>query len=235
MFPDSTDGSISSSQPGFKWRRPLTREEISEQDPLGEFRVHWLDITRNQVDSFERVLAAAQDERDLQRYLAAQPGILAHVLDGGHGRWVIPQKRLGDRFVPDFVLGHRWSGPTWEWILVELQTPVLRTGRNPDGRLFTKQGRFVEQLDEGLRQINEWRRWLETNLDYARRARSEHGLGMTEIGANPPGLLLIGREDDLTPEHAARRKQLADQHDIRIHSYDWLARAGRRWLESPRR
>ena len=78
--------------------------------------------------------------------------------------------------------------------------------------------------DEGLKQINEWRRWLEANLDYARRSRTEHGLGLTRIGANPPGLLLIGREGDLTPEHADMRKQLGDQHNVRIHSYDWLVR-----------
>jgi hypothetical protein len=50
------------------------------------------------------------------------------------------------------------------------------------------------------------------------------GLGLTGIEPSPPGILLIGRESDLTPEHAAMRKQLGDQHNVRIHSYDWLPR-----------
>jgi hypothetical protein len=87
-----------------------------------------------------------------------------------------------------------------------------------------KNGRMSEQLDEGLRQINEWRRWISANLDTAKRSRTEMGLGLTGIEPSPPGLLIIGREDDLTPEPAAMRKQLSDQHNIRIHSYDWLLR-----------
>jgi hypothetical protein len=141
--------------------------------------------------------------------LAKKPMLLAQILDGGHGRWVLPHLDLGGRFEPDFVLGHRWSGPTWEWLLIELQTPRLASGRNKDGRVFLKNGRMCEQLDEGLRQINEWRRWISANLDTAKRPRAQMGLGLTDIDPSPPGLLIIGREADLTPEHANIRMQLA--------------------------
>ncbi|MEI2650121.1 MAG: Shedu anti-phage system protein SduA domain-containing protein [Dermatophilaceae bacterium] len=223
MDPESTGQPVPAGD-RLKIRRTLTFDQIRAADPLGEFLVNWITVDPAKIATLQTTLDGASDERPVQRYLQENPEILAQALVGGHGRWVIPQKRLGDRFVPDFVLGHRWSGPTWEWILVELQTPALSTPRNRTGQLFTRQGRMGEQLDEGLKQINEWRRWLEANLDYARRSRTEHGLGLTRIGANPPGLLLIGREGDLTPEHADMRKQLGDQHNVRIHSYNWLVR-----------
>lgn len=209
-------------------RGPLGFEARRENDPLGEFLVDWIGLSESdQASELEAAVDAARDERAVQLHLEAHPRVLAQVLTGGHGRWVIPQKRLGERFIPDFVLGHRWSGPTWEWVLVELQTPVLRSGRNRHGRLFTKTGRMSEQLDEGLRQINEWRLWLADNIDYAKRSRQDNGLGLTGVMGNSPGLLLIGREADLTPEHAARRKQLGEQHNVKIHSYDWLVREAR--------
>jgi hypothetical protein len=206
-----------------KVRRP-SREDVLAGDPLADFHVFWLDIVEADIEAYRNVLDAATDEQTMQRHLSNNPILLAQILDGGHGRWVLPHKDLGGRFEPDFVIGHRWSGPTWEWVLVELQTPVLRGPRNPDGRLFMKKGRMSEQLDEGIRQINEWRRWISANLDTAKRSRTEMGLGLTGIEPSPPGLLIIGREGDLTPEHAAMRKQLSDQHNIRIQSYDWLVR-----------
>lgn len=193
-------------------------------DHLRNFYVGWLDVAPADVERYQAVLDTATDERPLQRHLTKEPKLLAQILDGGHGRWVLPHKDLGGRFEPDFVIGHKWSGPTWEWILVELQTPVLKGLRNRTGRLFLQNGRMSEQLDEGLRQINEWRRWIAANPDTAKRPRAEMGLGLTNIEPNPRGILLIGREEDLTQGDAAVRKQLGDQHNVRIHSYDWLSR-----------
>lgn len=208
-----------------------SRERVLAQDPLARFHVWWDDITEADVLAYEAVLGEAQSEAPLQRHLTDHPMILAQFLDGGHGRWVIPHKDFGGRFEADFVVGHRWSGPTWEWVLVELQTPKLAGPRNPDGRLFLRNGRMCEQLDEGLRQINEWRRWIAANRDTAQRPRVEMGLGLTAIEADPPGLLLIGREADLTAEHAQMRQQWAKQHNVKIHSYDWLIRAARGRLD----
>jgi len=78
-----------------------------------------------------------------------------------HGRFVIQQKRLGGRYVTDFVIGER-SSSGYEWQLVELRSPTA-------GLFVPSSGRQSEQFDEGLRQIQEWRRWLAANPDYARR------------------------------------------------------------------
>jgi hypothetical protein len=204
--------------------RTTSRERELADDPLAQFHVWWMDISAEDIAQYEAVLNAAESEKPLQEHLTAKPMLLVQSLDGGQGRWVLPHKDLGGRFEADFVIGHRWSGPTWEWVLVELQTPKLKSPRNPDGRLFLKSDRQSEQLDEGLRQINEWCRWIALNIDTAKRPRSQMGLGLTEIESDPPGLLIIGRESDLTTEHAAMRRQLGLQHNVKIHNYDWLAR-----------
>jgi hypothetical protein len=81
-----------------------------------------------------------------------------------------------------------------------------------------------EQLDEGIRQILDWRRWLTRNLDYAERPRSRDGLGLEGVSPRGRGLLLIGRETDLTDTDRQRRRQLAEETGIDIHTYDWLTR-----------
>jgi hypothetical protein len=174
-------------------RVPIVRASRSMAvvgDDLADFFVWWDDITADHVDAYRRVLSAAEDERPLQKHLALNPLLLAQHLSGGHGRWVIPQKRLGAEYVCDFAVGQR-SSSGFEWQFVELQSPRAR--------LFVpSSGRHSEQLDEGLRQIAEWRRWLADNRDYARRPRARNGLGLVDSSSDDPGLLIIGRESDLT-------------------------------------
>lgn len=204
--------------------RRASRSAAVIDDDLADAFVWWDDIVRDDVERYLAVLDAARDERALQRHLALTPRLLVQHLGGGHGRWVIPQKRLGSEYVTDFVIGER-SSSGFEWQFVELQSPVTR--------LFVpSSGRQSEQLDEGLRQISEWRRWLADNRDYARRPRARNGLGLAGVSGDDPGLLLIGREADLTDEDRERRRQLDTTYNIRIHTYDWLIRAARVRLAS---
>jgi hypothetical protein len=119
-----------------------TREELRTKDPLGDFLVWWDDITHRDADDLEQVLEtavhhpkAAERERILQRYLQEHPLLLIQHMGGGHGRWVIPQKRLGAEFIPDFVIGERHTGG-FEWLLVELESPtasMFRKDGEPSG------------------------------------------------------------------------------------------------------
>jgi Domain of unknown function (DUF4263) len=196
--------------------RRATRAEALKGDDLAAAFVWWDGISDTDVATYRRVLDGARDERPLQRLLASDPILLIQHLRGGHGRWVLSQKRLGSEYVPDFVIGER-SSSGFEWYFVELQSPLAR--------LFVpSSGRLSEQFDEGVRQIQEWRRWLEDNRDYARRPRSRNGLGLVDVSPRDPGLLIIGRETDLDEADRQRRRQLDQDLNIRIHTYDWLAR-----------
>jgi Domain of unknown function (DUF4263) len=196
-------------------RRP-SRSAAVVNDDLADAFVWWDDITAEDVEAYREVLSTADDERPLQKHLALNPILLVQHMGGGHGRWVISQKRLGAEYIPDFVIAER-SSSGFEWQFVELQSPRAR--------LFVpSSGRQSEQLDEGLRQIAEWRRWLADNRDYARRPRACNGLGLVDASDRDPGLLIIGREAGLTELDRQRRRQLGDQLGVRIRTYDWLVR-----------
>ncbi|HYJ86644.1 MAG TPA: hypothetical protein VEW46_11350 [Pyrinomonadaceae bacterium] len=62
--------------------------------------------------------------------------------------------------------------------------------------------------------------------NYAAIPRIEGGLGLTDITANLPGLILIGRRKDIDESTKERRRQMANDLRIRIHSYDWLFSQG---------
>jgi hypothetical protein len=162
--------------------QPASREDYLAEDPLRDYFVFWDDITHQDADELEQVLAkarqhprAARREQILQRYLQEHPLLLIQFLGGGHGRWVIPQKRLGAEFVPDFVIGERHTGG-FEWILVELESPTAS--------MFRKDGDPSRQFGHGLRQIIDWRAWLARNRNYATQPRADAGLGLTDISSN---------------------------------------------------
>lgn len=41
----------------------------------------------------------------MQTFLAEHPHLLVQYMRYGHGRWVVPQQRLGAELVTDFVIG----------------------------------------------------------------------------------------------------------------------------------
>jgi hypothetical protein len=90
-------------------------------------------------------------------------------------------------------------------------------------------------MNHALRQLRDWRVWLEHNQNYAARSREEQGLGLTNISPRSEGLILIGREHDLDPATNAHRRTLMEEARADIHTYDWLVRAARRLAENMER
>jgi hypothetical protein len=134
-------------------------------------------------------------------------------LGGGHGRWVIPQKRMGAEHVPDFVIGDRHSFG-FDWQMVEIESP--------SAKVFTKSGDPSKTLNHAIRQITDWRSWLKRNQDYASRRREENGLGLVDIASDVKGLIIIGRRANIASSTNERRRQLCSDLKIDIHSYDWV-------------
>lgn len=149
----------------------------------------------------------------MQRFLERNPRLLIQHLGGGHGRWVVPQPRLGAQYKPDFVIGDEDSNGR-HWTAVELE--------GPQRPMFNKNGDPSRFLWHAIRQIIDWRVWLEANRDYAIRPPDEDGLGLEEISPALPGLIVIGRRAERDRERRRFRRGLASQLNIKIHSYDWL-------------
>ncbi len=191
---------------------------LIEPDYMPESFVWWDGITQDDVDSLQAVLDDSSSEAPLQKYLESNPQFLIQHLGGGHGRWVIPQKRLGSEFVPDFVIGERDS-MGYHWLVVELESP--------DAMVFTKAGDPAKSLNHAIRQVTDWRAWLRHNRDYASRDRNSHGLGLVDIDSDVRGLIVIGRRESLDPSSRELRRQLSKSLDVDIHTYDWLVDAAR--------
>ena len=151
-------------------------------------------------------------ERDIQRVIDNYPRLLTHRLTCEMG-WVIPQKRLGSEYVTDFLVSEELS-PGFYWLAVELKSPRVQ--------MFTKAGDPSRYLVHAIRQIQDWRAWLEHNQAYAARPREEDGLGLVDISPRLPGLILIGRRCDTRRETNNLRRQLMADHRIEIRSYDSL-------------
>jgi len=192
--------------------RKVTNEDFLKNDPLREFHVWWDDISDQEVTELETILESADREEQLQQVLTRIPVLLVQNMKGGHGRWVIPKKKLGSEYVTDFVIGERHSFG-FDWVAVELESPK--------SRMFTKKGNPTKQLTHAIRQIQDWRAWLKRNQDYAARELVKGGLGLTDIDSNIQGMILIGRRnaDDSTDE---LRRQMIQDLKIKIHSYDTL-------------
>lgn len=192
----------------------VSRQELEDIElPLPEFFIRTHKKSKNDVVSFLSALENATGEPAMQKYLEEHPYILIQHLGGGHGRWVIPHKRLGAELVTDFLIGDK-NSLGFHWYAIELESPK--------SSLFTASGDPSAKLTHAIRQISDWRVWLKRNIDYASRPRENNGLGLIDIDGNIPGTIIIGREKSLNNSTNVLRRQLSEQQSIEIHTYDWL-------------
>ena len=189
-------------------RAELLAGEIRPQD-----FVWWNDLRVADRNALVSALEKAKREEDLQEFLAEHRVLLAQVLRGGHGRWVIPKVRLGTSLVTDFVIGERASYG-YDWTLVELEAPSKR--------MFVKSGDPSAALNHAIRQIIDWRTWLSLNRRFAEDEFPLRGLGLKGISPNASGLIIIGRRNTLDSADNERRVALMHAHNIEIRTFDWL-------------
>ena len=190
-------------------------------EDLRDYRVT-NDPAESDLLSLEAVIEAAKDERPIQEFLQQHPAILT-LLVQRRECYVMPLKRLGAEYVPDFVVGYSDS-IGMQWHLVELESPNVP--------MFTKDGKsFGKEARTGINQITHWRDWLDSNVAYARRPLSGNdGLGLFDIRNDAPGVVLVGRKATLTNKNEALRNQERAKHTL-VHTYDWLLESLRSSLD----
>ena len=193
----------------------LSKEDILTSDPLREYFVWWDDITKEDLTNLKEKLNSVKSEQSMQKYFENNPIFLIQHLGGGHGRWVIPHKKLGSEFITDFVIGEKHSGG-FQWTAVELESPKAI--------MFNKNGDPNKTLNHAIRQILDWRAWLKKNQNYASGEREKNGLGLIDIDSQVEGLIIIGREKYLNPNNNELRRQISLENRIKIHTYDWILR-----------
>jgi len=191
--------------------RPASAWSIARGHELRAFSVddH---VTDSQLLQLESVLDGAGDERPIQSFLENNPALLGMLAQRSE-RYVLSQKRLGSQFVPDFVVGDVDSLGI-HWFVVELEAPNVP--------VYLKDGSTLgAQARKGVKQIDDWREWLVSNVAYARQSPSDNGLGLFDIRGDAQALVLVGRRSSLITKNEAARQQLRS-HGIHVHTYDWL-------------
>jgi antiviral defense system Shedu protein SduA len=158
-------------------------------------------------------LEAAQDERPMQLVLERHPEILAYLVTGHGGAYVVPQVSF-HKYVADFlVAGYTSAGI--QWTLVELE--------RPNANLAINDGQPAKEVRRAQQQIADWRDWLTDNLDYARRPVRENGLGLAGIRPDARGLIIVGRGQISETLDLSRRRIEREQRVV-VRTYDWLVR-----------
>lgn len=187
--------------------------------PLLPFRVAEL-ASRPEATMLQDALDSAKDERPMQKLIGRNPSILAALVRSTSGTYVLPLPRLGSQYVPDFAICATDSAGL-HWTFVELESPTAQ--------LYMQNGEPAKGIRTAIRQIDDWRDWLENNLDYARRPKSEDGLGLVGIGSNPKALVLIGVAGARPHKFNSKRQRIQAEQRITIHSYSWLVSILRTW------
>ncbi len=169
--------------------------------------------TQAEVELLRRAVKDGEDERPIQRCLESHPELLATLFSSSYGTFVRPQVSLGGNKVPDFAVASTDSAGI-HWVLIELESPRAAVA--------TAKGTLARKAREGVQQIDDWREWLQLNLDYARRPPDEQGLGLPDIRPEAEGIVFIGRRAAPPPVAVGVRRRLMEQRRITMHSYDWL-------------
>ncbi|WP_433700801.1 Shedu anti-phage system protein SduA domain-containing protein [Nocardiopsis sp. CA-288880] len=190
----------------------VTNSELALLEPWKVTR----DPSLADLGAFRDALAGATKERPMQVALEKHPSLFSKIILGGnHGIWVRPQVQFGNHYMADFLVAIRNSAGLY-WVLVELESPTHRL-TNPGN------GRASSALRHAVDQIEDWRKWLTTNLRSARAPREDGGLGLPGINVNARGLIVMGRED-VSDSATDIRERYSSQSGIEIRTYDSLVR-----------
>lgn len=167
-------------------------------------------------------LETAQDERPMQLVLERHPEILAYLVTGHGGAYVVPQVSFHKHVADFLVAGYTSAGI--QWTLIELE--------RPNTKLAISDGQAAKEVRKAQQQIADWRNWLTDNLDYARRSVRENGLGLAGIRPDARGLIIVGRgQMSNTPD--LLRQRIEREQRVVVRTYDWLVRQSGRSRSIP--
>jgi hypothetical protein len=157
-----------------------------------------IDKLESLINEFNSLLDSAQREEELQQFLNDNPILIAP-----NAVTIIPKVRLGSEHVTDFVI------TTYDenYVLIEIEKSTKK--------LYNKNGDPSADLTHAIKQAEDWRRWVQENISYARQT-------LPNI-IDPNCWVILGRRKDLTHQDASalKRKNLDNQHII-IYTYDDL-------------
>jgi len=184
----------------------------------------------DQIEALEKQIKEGASESDIQACLKLNPFLLSGAYRSGHGTYAFFEKRLGNMYVIDWVIANGHSGG-FLWHLVELECPRSCP--------FNKDGCFSVATRKGIKQIKDWRSWIQQNIDVAQRPRSSKGEGMFDIRPRSPGIVVVGQSSNYRQREGYQRfneyrKMEKEDTGIEIQSYEnFLKSCKFRWTCAP--
>ena len=161
------------------------------------------------VDDFTELLDSDPAEEQVHEFLAAHEDILLRWSHSSGEKKILHSKISLHKYVPDFAVGNfRMTTNRWEWNLIEIERPSFR--------LFTNKGDPTSELTHALRQVADWRSWIQNNIQYARTV-------LRDIIPLCDAAVIIGRRDAVTENDRDRLEMLQIQSPgVRITTFDSL-------------
>lgn len=209
------------------WKRyqALSLEELSDRYDISHNPSIWKKLKQYSVDPHGliapdklsdlcHIIRTACHEEPIMDFLRDNPRLLTRkITPAHHGSLCIPKPRLGSQFIPDFLIAGLDSAGWW-WYGVELESPTKR--------MFRKNKDLSSTLSHAIRQIEDWRSWLQQHISYAQKE-----LGFVQIDADLPCIVIIGRRENETLEMSSLQRRVRDvmRRDncgLMIHHYEWL-------------
>ena len=194
-----------------------TPEKFIDLNKLGHKTI---DFKKEAADLL-KVVNLANNETDVQSYIKQNnkwfiPGSLILNYDFGHHEaYVVPEQKLGAEYQVDYMLVGR-NSMGYHVVLVEFEDVNVRYKI----KSANQESKYVRQ---GLTQINDWRRWLDSNRNYF-IANS----GLSTFSSSFPRwafqyCLLVSRKELMDDISNNLRGEITSEYsDLKIVSYDRL-------------
>jgi hypothetical protein len=193
------------------------------------------------LPEFERILESTSGEREVAAFLKRYPRALYWTFcpASGHDRYVFAEFPLGSEHKVDFVILNSYSG-AWEVYFIELE-PV-------DDNVFTKRRTPTASVSAAMRQIDDWREFVSTNLPYLRSELVRWAKNFDLLGystrKNPSNysgdrladsrsvilthyVILAGRSCRMTEEQRNLLGSITKGHNLSIATYDRMLHLAR--------
>jgi hypothetical protein len=153
-------------------------------------------LTARLVREFGGLIQDVVCEKDYQGFLERNPVFIDPL-----AAEVIPQKKLGNELVPDFVIRRH----DYRYVVVEIE--------KPGDRIFTLKNDFTAQFTHAVGQVLDFQGWVADNIAYAQKT-----LPLIE---SPRGIVVIGRQSELSAQQQAKlRRWRTNSRAIEIVTYD---------------
>lgn len=176
------------------------------------------DLIKEEIGQFKLGIENGWSENDAKNFVKNRHYLFDGLYRHGHGTFVFDEQSLAGKYRIDWLIGSGHSGGIF-WDLIELECPRAKP--------FNKDGDYSKATRKGIKQIKDWRLWLQQNIDLAQKPKSQDGLGLFDINNYSDGIVVVGQRNNYrelkgyTQYNRIRQDEYSRQN-INIYSYDTL-------------